>query len=1045
MFQLSPLSNKAPLQVVNASAGSGKTYSLVKMYIHLLLVDFGEINERKYAEILAMTFTNKAAIEMKTRIIKALDMLAYPVVHQSEGYLNEIAKETNLKTHEVQIKAKRLLSSILHQYEDFNVMTIDKFNLRLIRSFSRDLDMPSDFEVVLNETPIIEQVVDQMMDEIGKNEQLSDLLLQYAKANIEQEKSWNLRQSLIEFGKILSKEYDLPYVNRLMNMEFSKEEYQELWQSIRTINEDYTLKRKEIAEIFRQFSFEQKDFSRGKDIFNAVLKLTNPQLQVSDPFCFTSTNMVNIERAAEEKGGNFSVFSQHITALHHWHEQYQEKAQIIKVYIKNYFNMALLKHMNLSLLALNKAERFIRISEFNTKIAELIQEDTPYIYEKLGTRFRHFMLDEFQDTSRLQWLNLIPLIEESLAKGSSNFIVGDPKQAIYRFKNGVAEQFVELPGLYNPEKSEQLAQKSVFFKQMGDVFVLQDNWRSAPEIVNFNNQLFASLKENLAPNYREFYKALEQNPKSDKQGFVYLSSYAKESNTSYQQRNEKRLHFILSALETCLQDGFLPSDICILGRGNAFCNWLAFELTQRNYSVVSADSLHIDSELTVRFVISYLSLRLQPTNVHHIRQFIHLYCQLYHFPISHYYSLLQNEKNETDQRYQTINLERFFEQNPALLPHFFAPFDTLYDLIQKTFHLFELNELKNPYLHHLADLIYSFERRAGTNLQLFIEEYPNMPKEHKALQIAESENALKVMTIHKSKGLEFPIVIIVNEQESQIKDDFFIQTDSYLLRGTLSKNSAIEEVKKSYEDESAKRYLDTINLYYVGYTRAVERLYIHNEYGTSGFSYHLHQIVSSLYKNVQSDNTFIIGNKTAKKTAKKKDNIFYVPQSSSDNLWFPDIALHEADTLIGQNELTEEIRYGNQLHALIAQATHTEQDFQYLIQTGQVELAFLTRLRIDIHALYSDSYYQQLMKNCIDIKHEQAIIMSKTKQIRPDTILFKKDTTIILEYKTGIRQSEHKKQLAQYCRCLQEMNFPNVIGFLIYIWSGNIEFEQISA
>ena len=193
----------AYLQIVNASAGSGKTYSLVKTYIKLLLQDEEENSDNRYAEILAMTFTNKAALEMKTRIIKALDELAYPDIH-GDNYLRTIAEDTRLKKELIREKASRFLSGILHHYEDFHVMTIDKFNLRLIRSFSRDLDLPPDFEVVLNETPVIEQVVDGLLEEIGKNKELSAILLQYANANIEDEKSWNLRQSLIDFGKVLS-------------------------------------------------------------------------------------------------------------------------------------------------------------------------------------------------------------------------------------------------------------------------------------------------------------------------------------------------------------------------------------------------------------------------------------------------------------------------------------------------------------------------------------------------------------------------------------------------------------------------------------------------------------------------------------------------------------------------------------------------------------------------------------------------------------------------------------------------------------------------
>ncbi len=226
------------LKVVNASAGSGKTFSLVKTYIRLLLLDEGENALIKYTEILAMTFTNKAAIEMKTRIIKALDELAFPDFHQSD-YIQTIVNETGLKSEVIQAKAQHYLSSILHRYEDFSVMTIDKFNLRLIRSFSRDLDLPPDFEVVLNEQQVIEEVVDDIIGEIGKNEGLTKLLLYYSEANFEDDKGWNLKQSLVNFGNILTKEKELPYVERLMNMEFSIADYNQHRQELNSIRKIY--------------------------------------------------------------------------------------------------------------------------------------------------------------------------------------------------------------------------------------------------------------------------------------------------------------------------------------------------------------------------------------------------------------------------------------------------------------------------------------------------------------------------------------------------------------------------------------------------------------------------------------------------------------------------------------------------------------------------------------------------------------------------------------------------------------------------------------
>ncbi len=1033
------MSKNSYLQVVNASAGSGKTYSLVKTFIKLLLEDEGSNKDVKYSEILAMTFTNKAALEMKTRIIKGLDELAYPDLHQSD-YIDKMVDFTGLKKEVIQEKSRRFLSGIIHRYEDFNVLTIDKFNLRLIRSFSRDLNLPPDFEVVLNEVPVIEQVVDGLMDQIGKDKALSELLFRYANANIEDEKSWDLRKSLIEFGKVLSSEQDLPYVERLMNMEFSKEDYSKHREELKKLNDNYRQKCIQLAEKFEQLNFDVKDFSRGADIFRAITKFKSGSLKLSDDFPFTQTMLGNIEKAID-KNVNAAEINDLTIKLYDWYLKHSEEAGIYVSYLKNYFNMALLKYMNEALLTLNKQERLIRISEFNTKISELLQEDTLYIYEKLGTRFRHFMLDEFQDTSRLQWLNLIPLIQESLGNGQKNFVVGDPKQAIYRFKNGVAEQFVELPGIYNPENDDKLKLVSEYFQKMGNIEELEDNWRSAVDIVNFNNELFEKLKGHLGIHQLNFYKSVKQNPKSNKQGYVYIESKLIDNKKLLNEKNDDKFHFILSSVQDAINDGFKPGEICILGRGNKFCNFIATTLTNSGYSVVSADSLNIDSELTVRFVISYLKLRLNPVNQNIIRQFANLYCELFEHSLEYYNSLFVHQVDENQKLYKIANLDLFFEKNPQLEEKFFEPFETLYDLIEKTYHLFGLRELKNPYLHHLADLVFLFETKNGPDLNIFIQEYETMSKDSKALQIPESEDALKVMTIHKSKGLEFPVVIVVNDMKSDVKGEFFIQTDQYLLRSTLSKDSKISEIRIAKEEEGGKTDLDTLNLYYVAYTRPVSRLYIKNDYEVNGLGVLIHEFIMQSTEAIDREGTLIYkkGKKISQQHNSKVENqesIFFTPNNSSDNLWFPDIALQDSDELHSDDFLSEEQRYGNQFHLLIS-SIHTKAEINQTIKkailAGEIEQEFEQRLTKDINQLFETELYTRLFENAVDILSEQSYIISKNEQIRPDKIIIKNDKTVVLDYKTGQPLKKHKKQLQQYCSVLQEMNYPKVEAHLFYI------------
>lgn len=1016
------------LNVVNASAGSGKTYTLVKTYIKLLLTDVGENAEHKYSEILAMTFTNKAALEMKTRILKALEDLAYP--EQKPAYLKEISGDLGLKSEIVTSKAKKLLSGILHNYEEFNVLTIDKFNLRLIRSFSRDLDLPPDFEVILNETPVIEHVVDGIMEEIGKNDKISDLLLHYAEANIEHEKSWNLRRSLIEFGSVLSSERDIPYVNRLMTMSFSVEDFRKTKEKLNHLAQQY----KDLCAEANEYLFQVGPNVNIKNRSGIEKRLKKPNITDKE-FLLTPTMLNNIDEAAHDV--TVEPFYTKILQLQTWYVVFNEEAKKIELHLKNYFNMALLRYMNEELMALNKSERLIRISEFNTKIAKLLQEDTLYIYEKLGTRFRHFMLDEFQDTSRLQWMNLVPLIRESLGNGQENFIVGDPKQAIYRFKNGVAEQFVALPKVYNPEKDPRIAEISSYFNQMGHVQELENNWRSASEIVSFNNTLFSQLKGFLRDESREFYKSVNQIPTSKKEGYIYFDSkHVKDEEN--EDVNEERLKFVLRAVKDAIDDGYKPGDICILGRGNWLCNFIATELTNNNYSVVSADSLNIDSELTVRFIISYFRLRLNPVNQNTIRQFLHSYCELFGHPLNYYNAFFKVIELEENRTMKEADLNLFFEVNPQVKEQFFNPFESLYDLIQKTIRLFELQELKNPYLHHLADLVHLFESKNGPDLNLFLQEYDSMPKDSKALQVPESENALKVMTIHKSKGLEFPVVIVINDMKVSARGEFFVETEDYLLRNQLSMTSPVKEIREMQDEELEKSYLDTLNLYYVAYTRPVSRLYVKNDYSDNGLGAQIHTVLNGLIEpENQGEKLIFTSGKKVPLTAvhTKNEDQYFVPESASDNLWFPDIALQDTEELNTEDFLSDEQRYGNQFHLAIS-SIHDKNEIDIvvrrLIQSGEVEQEFEKQLKKDLVQLFSTSTYTQLFEGATGILSEQNYLISKNEQIRPDIVIQKPNQTIILDYKTGQQSKKHERQVRMYCNILREMNYPAVEAYLFY-------------
>ncbi len=1033
--------NPSPLTILNASAGSGKTYSLVKTYILLLLSD--QENLSKFSEIIAMTFTNKAALEMKTRIIQQLDILSNPNEFgtKSKEYADLIAEELTTSSTEIHQRARIVLNAILHRYEEFHVMTIDKFNLRLIRSFSLDLDIPSDFEIILNEDLTIEQVVDNLLSQLGKNEELTQLILSYSRSKVEEDEKWNIRQSLIEFAKVLKSERNFEFVAKLTATEFSVEEYKELKREQNELNGKFIAECKNVFGLFLTYELKSDDLPGVRNSFNPIMRLAE-YTSIPDTL-FTDSFLANCEKEPS-KGKNYPLeLRQSLLQLNEKYEAVIEPYKIYSKYIQNYFNMALLKYISEALVKLRQDERMIRISEFNKMISELVVHDeAPFIYERLGNRYKHFMLDEFQDTSRLQWLNMTPLIHESLGSNNKNLIVGDPKQSIYRFKNGVAEQFVVLPKLYNPEKDPIVAARSEYFDNMGSVENLDFNWRSSATIVEFNNSVFEDFREKLPTEHRDFYKSVRQIPTSSLNGKVSISSRQVAKKPSA----EETINYILKSIRECEEAGFERGEICILGQTNKECKIWAKALTQESFKVVSVDSLTVENEPKIAMLISYLRLRLNANSQNENKQFAEQFCRVKQLSIELYRSYFKTLIGKNNQEYSVFDSEKFYSEQFGGKLLFFFKYESLYDLVQQCLILFDFHELDNPYLHHFADMVHSFELNNGPDLKLFVSDFQST-KNGKAVQLPASKDALQLMTIHKSKGLEFPVVIIPNIDAtiSNAKGEFFIQSSKFLLHTNLSKNSAIKVVTEFSEMEVNQAMMDKVNLLYVAMTRPIERLYIFNYYRKST----LGSLFQQSFETIEGgeingdDYELVIGSDIRSKTKEiETTDQFFVPKQSSDNLWFPDIALQDRDELITEPLLSDEQRFGNQFHLAISTIHFKDeiaQKLAALIQAGEVEAQFELDLKNSLIELFDSENYIELFDGAIRVLSEQGFIVSKSEQLRPDLIILKKDCTIVVDYKTGLPKQKDVKQVKLYQKVLTEVGYPAVKSYLFYTHNNDLQ------
>ncbi len=1049
---------KENFKIYNASAGSGKTFNLVRNYLQILMQKDAPYD--KFSQIAAMTFTNKAANEMKSRVVEALYSLGkFEKSAKDQNYLEQLASETGFSEEYLENKARKILNTILHQYENFHILTIDKFSLKLIRSFARDLDIPNDFEIILNEDNFIEKTVSALLAnlEAGKDNQLTKLLIHYGYSNIDSEEKWDYKDALVEFSKVLQDESNIEIIKKIKKIEFDEVLLKKTKNEVQKIGEEFHDKFLVFNDAVQEIYNINPKTTNLAFIISSIKKYEgNKKLPSKDKFMTLKVRNNFIENKFNQD------FTEKFFNLTNFYDQNISVYLAKEKFIRSFYKLALLQHLSEAFEKARTDENIIRISEFNALISELIEkEEAPFIYEKLGNRFKHFMLDEFQDTSRMQFMNLVPLIHESISNGNVSLIVGDPKQSIYRFKNGLAEQFVALPNIYNPENDKKTQEKSNFFYNQGIKIPLLDNWRSGKNIVEFNSAFFEFLRASLSDNQKDFYESIVQNPKAEKEGYVYIESLPAKSKSDEDEDEEGSNEKLQNAVNQCLEDGFLPGDICILGNVKKECSAWAdhlLENAQNRYTVVSSDSMLISQNKYVKLCIAYFKIILNPTDLTEIKKFAYLYFNCENqFELSEYQSYFTPIKDKP--KYNYFDRERFIIDKFGSTESFYQNYESLFGLLQGFLKAMKLNELSLPHVHYLSDIVHNFEIKRGSDLDMFLQEY-EANKDKYSLQMPENEMAIKIMTIHKSKGLEFPVVIMPNLNfKLNVKGKKLIELEDVFCHTDYTKSSLNSTIKELYDLEYNQVYTDSVNKIYVGFTRPVERLYVFNWYkDAKGIGLQLNKIFnnyptenSAVHKTETKEKLILeIGERTKKLQdgSRQKDQTFK-PKNLNDRLWFPDISLIEKDELDSVIDLSDERRYGNQFHLLLSkiegsnfenQEGSNKYDKQIvlneLIISGKIEDAFKDKMLEQVKILYNNPDFNNLFVNAKRVLNEQNIIAGENDAFRPDKIILKKDETIILDYKTGAMNSKYNKQLSTYVNLLKQMELPNVKAF-IYLTTTN--------
>jgi ATP-dependent exoDNAse (exonuclease V) beta subunit len=1046
----------APFTVYNASAGAGKTYSLVRQYLKLCLA---HDDASSFMHILAITFTKKAAQEMKQRLLKQLLVLStYPKLSaKEEEYCIELAKELEIAPERLAFRAHNSLRRILHNYSAFSVSTIDSFTNRLIRSFSRDLNLSSNYQVELEDKLILQEAIDRMLSDLERDSDHTKVLLRFVEGQLNEGKSTNYKSVLLDTAQQLFKEKaqaHLLQLEKLNTSDFLQTEKQ-LKKRLSQIEKGQKELAQEAIAWGEERGLNEKCFSRGT-LWKRTLALTENlglYTVASLKPLFEPGKDLFAKNAAPEIKELMGIYQEDFRAkllgIHQFLANNYEEYLYIQAVVKSLYGLAVLAEIAAQLEIVKLESNRIPIGEFNKIISEnLRSQPAPFLYEKLGDRFQHFFIDEFQDTSTLQWLNLVPLINNSLAEGASSaMVVGDAKQSIYRFRNGEVQLFIDLYN--NTEPSNRLGQNELYPRE---TINLGSNFRSLKNIVGFNNGLFQGLSSLFNDDkFRKIYADSAQEPQADTGGYVEVRFLAKEDYELSQFQN------INLTIKDALSRGFKQSDICILvganAKGRSIARYLLqnesdLDLPKREYlKLLSVDSLNIGASVEVKGLISFLSMLEKPKDYSTRKDWLLLSYEIFGTHIDRHDYFKLHGRQET--ALETAFLE---EQIPGFN---FQNWDGL-DLLQKIYLLinqFSLALENDPYLQLLIDQVDNFIRRESPLSENFINWWYEKGNAE-SVQMPEELDAVQIMSIHKSKGLEFPIVIAAFSAGQLVRanhqEQLWLELPKYesfkalptsllsLKKPKPEQEAYLDQYINDFNNEEKLMLLDTVNRYYVAYTRAEKELYIFSSKDHTGDDKSKHwQCLLYNHLGLEGEADFYSsGEKLLLLGNNAENNKLKSPEHFTVSRWQEVIAvLSSAPKNWEKSDKAAQVK-GSQVHQLLSQIIKKE-DLEPALSNaynkGWFNREELAGIRELLTQVLNHPELQELFSAEVEVLNERSILIPGANRKIPDRVVLMGNQAYIIDYKTGEAKEEHHFQVEEYAELLEEAGFLVSKKMLLYL------------
>ena len=1026
-------------QIYRSSAGSGKTYTLSLSYIALALMGGRFGYEDYYRKILAITFTNKAAAEMKERVLEYFEVLS--LEQDKDGILDWLLKETKLEKEVVFKRSKVIHNHILHHYADLGISTIDKFTYKIVRTFANDLGLSHNFDLEMDNYKIIQPVVALLLGKISDGGgALSKALIGFAMQKAEDGKSTNIERDLEDFSQQLFKEEVSQYISE---KQLTVEACMQVKKDLQIQKEDCAQKIEDLADkvcLYFDAKGLTKDHFKSGTFYNFFTKnVGNENDKKWTPSDTLQKNIANDDWVAKSKSDEIKELvedcktdlQQFFTDLMGLLTEYIS----VKSVLKNMYSIAILNELMAEVKTYKKEQNVEQIAEFNKKIHHVVtNQPSSFIYERLGERYNHYLIDEFQDTSLLQWQNILPLITDSLDYGKS-LLVGDGKQSIYRWRGGEVEQFFQLPTIY---KGDDLVFKKDWERKLNDhnkVDNLVSNFRSRKEIIAFNNQFFETTKILLSPDLLGIYDKHQQECNNAKDGgYVHIQFFEDNEDESYQEQILSKMIAEIQKLKA--ENNFSYKDITILCASGKKVALVAESLSLAKIPVISNEGLLLNKSDKVNMVLANLRILQNPeNNIAKSAVADYLYTTVLGDASFHQLNINLTSTKGFDSLLKSANI---FITASKLLE------EPLYEMVEQLIRLLNLKE--DVYLQFFLDVVLAYSEKKGSSLSEFLLWWEDR-KNKEAIVVPESADAVQVMTIHKSKGLAFNVVMIpfnwdggrkTKEMWVDTSAEFNKQLPAALI--SSGKNLDYSYFKKEYRKEKDLSFLDNLNKLYVAMTRPKERLYVFAKAIPDKLNenFYTNGNLNSMLCMYAEQYPLIIGDANTNHCEKPKLITDFKVENAKKLDWREVISLkHSAEEIWDVETQNAKKDWGKLLHLALEGIHYIDQKeevIEVLYITGKCTKADYEKLKVTVDELLSDADIIDYFTDKWQVKTEKEILMPSGNTYIPDRLLFSttSDKVIVIDYKTGEEKASHIQQITNYADALLEMGKTNIEKILIY-------------